>query len=156
MIHDLSSAEIDRFLSTCSWGHMACCDEGKPYVIPLAFAYQRGILYGQTIEGHKTEILRRHPTVCFQAEQETENGWISAMCHGTYEELDFSLLTSELAQAIIHVLSKRLGTTQERFGIQIPFVAASGRVEPVAVNGKKATLFRVVVTEKSGKEYRKE
>ncbi len=155
-MHDFSYAEIDRFLGEHSLGHMACSDAGKPYVFPLAFAYQRGIFYGQTIEGRKTEILRRYPSVCFQVEKETDNGWISVMCHGTYEELDFSQLTSELSQSIIHLLSKQLGATQARFGIQIPFVAASGHIEPVMVNGKKATLFRVVVTEKSGKEYKKE
>ncbi len=47
--------------------HLAMCDEGSPYVIPLCFGYRDGHLYFHCAqEGRKLEILRKNNRVCFE------------------------------------------------------------------------------------------
>lgn len=47
--------------------------EGKPYIVPLNFGYEDGVIYlhGATV-GKKTDALNVNPYVCFQVFTDTE------------------------------------------------------------------------------------
>jgi len=46
---------------------LAMADEDGPYVVPLCFGYQDGVLYFHGgSDGRKLDILRRNPRVCFE------------------------------------------------------------------------------------------
>lgn len=151
----LSDTDIDTLLARCVIGHLGCCENGKPHVFPMAFAYRDNVLYGQTTEGAKVAIMRENPVVCFQVEEMTDMGWESAALWGTFEELDFEQLSPGSATVAAELLSVRIGKKQAAFGMHIPYVLGE-KMEPVSVNGKRATLFRIVVREKSGRFLRHE
>jgi nitroimidazol reductase NimA-like FMN-containing flavoprotein (pyridoxamine 5'-phosphate oxidase superfamily) len=117
----------------------------------MAYVFYGNAIYGQTTEGKKIDMLRRNPTVCFQVQKLT-NHWRSALVNGTFEELDFAKLEQTEASMIVELLTMRLGAIQSTVGVSVPFTF-TGKAEPLTVNNKKSTLFRIVITEKSGREF---
>lgn len=149
MMGTLTEPEIDALLAQQQFGHLGCCSDGKPYVFPMAYAFHHDVLYGQTTEGSKVEILRRNPHVCFQVQDVQEDGWRSVQCWGTFEELDFESLEHGEASRIVRMLSEHLGSMQSQVGVHISF-GEGNKPSPMDVNGKLSTLFRIIVREKSG------
>jgi nitroimidazol reductase NimA-like FMN-containing flavoprotein (pyridoxamine 5'-phosphate oxidase superfamily) len=148
----LSDAKIDDVLTTEIFGHLGCIDNGKPYVVPMAFVFQENVLYGQTTEGKKIEMLRKNPKVCFQVERHKDGKWQSVMCHGTFEELDFKDITRSDQLVAIELLTKRIASIQKNVGVQVPYSYEKGTT-PLTLNGKQSTLFRILIEEKSGRAY---
>lgn len=59
-------SEMEDVLNRATVLHLAMVDDGKPYVVPLNFGYEANVLYLHCApEGHKLDILRKNPTVCF-------------------------------------------------------------------------------------------
>lgn len=53
--------------------HLAMCDQGRPYVLPLSFGYKDDHLYIHCAkEGRKLEVLRANPRVCFETAVDLE------------------------------------------------------------------------------------
>jgi nitroimidazol reductase NimA-like FMN-containing flavoprotein (pyridoxamine 5'-phosphate oxidase superfamily) len=147
----LSDRDIDALLSGQSFGHLACSDKGKPYIVPMAYVFHNNALYGQTTEGKKVDILRRNPLVCFQVEDVSGNGWRSAQCWGTFEELDFAALQQPQAVDIVRMLTKHIASIQQRMGVTVPF-GPDGQAA-VDQQGRRATVFRIAIQEKTGRWY---
>jgi uncharacterized protein len=61
-----SQDEINAIIGKCQVCHIAMVDnEGKPYVLPLNFGYEDGIIYFHSARtGKKIDILQRHASVC--------------------------------------------------------------------------------------------
>ena len=146
----LSNAEIDALLSSEVFGHLGCCDGGKPYIVPMAYVFRENVLYGQTTEGKKVEMLRKNPIVCFQVERLKEREWKSVICWGTFEELDFGELRKPEWMELVKLLTERIGDIQENVGIAVPF-SFSKDAAPLTINDRKSTLFRMRITEKTGR-----
>lgn len=149
----LSDTEMRELLESEVYGHLACSDNGKPYIVPLAYVFHENVLYGQTTEGKKIAILRRNPLVCFQVQQQKEKEWRSVMCWGNFEEFAFEKLNEVEASMIVELLTNRLGSIQENVGIAVPRYSFEQNAVPLLVNNRKSTLFRIVITEKTGKLY---
>ena len=46
---------------------LGLCDEGQPYVVPLCFGYEGGVIYLHSARvGRKIEILKRNQRVCVE------------------------------------------------------------------------------------------
>ncbi len=59
--------DIDGIIRHCRVCHLAMCDEGQPYVVPLSFGYDGCFLYFHTArEGRKIDIIKRNNRVCFE------------------------------------------------------------------------------------------
>ena len=53
--------DIDDIIRRCRVCHLAMCDEGQPYVVPLNFGYDGGFLYFHAApEGRKIDIIKRN------------------------------------------------------------------------------------------------
>jgi len=58
---------IDDIIRRCRVCHLAMCDDGQPYVIPLNFGYDGSFLYFHAaLEGRKIDIIRRNSRVGFE------------------------------------------------------------------------------------------
>lgn len=156
MEHPLSDREMNALLASEIFGHLACCENGRPYIVPLAYVFHENVIYGQTVEGKKTEILRTNPLVCFQVQKQINEEWKSVMCWGSFEEMDFQKLKTDEAISIVELLTKRLGSIQENVGIAIPRYSFTDKAVPLMTNNRKSTLFRIIVTKKTGRSYRSE
>jgi hypothetical protein len=92
--------DIDDIIRRCRVCHLAMCDEGQPYVVPLNFGYDGGFLYFHAApEGRKIDIIKRNNRVGFEfdilhdivtAEQACKWGakYESVMGSGTAEIVD--------------------------------------------------------------------
>jgi len=58
---------IDGIIERCHVCHLAMCDDGQPYVIPLNFGYDGCFLYFHAaLEGRKIDIIERNNRVGFE------------------------------------------------------------------------------------------
>jgi nitroimidazol reductase NimA-like FMN-containing flavoprotein (pyridoxamine 5'-phosphate oxidase superfamily) len=88
MFGTLHPDEIEDLLFARHVGHLACVVDGKPYIVPIAFAYDGGAIYSHTTPGRKVEALRSQPDVAFEIEDLTDpRRWRSVIVEGVYEEL---------------------------------------------------------------------
>jgi uncharacterized protein len=63
--------EIDTILSRATICRIGLIDQGIPYIVPLNFGYKDNCLYFHSApDGKKIELLKRNPTVCFEAEDD--------------------------------------------------------------------------------------
>lgn len=84
----LDDAQMEQVLHGNLIGHLGCCVNGIPYVVPICYTYYRGHIYGRTYEGTKLEALRENPNACFQVESiENMLEWKSVICWGKFDEL---------------------------------------------------------------------
>lgn len=82
-VQELSESEIEQVLERVGYGHLACCRDGQPYVVPVHYAYHEGSVYVYTTEGKKSEIIASNPRVCLQAEDVVDNQhWQSVIVEG--------------------------------------------------------------------------
>ena len=82
-IEDIAPAEMHALLQRGSFGHLGCARDGRPYVLPMNYAYDGKELYFFTTEGMKTQFIAANPHVCLQVEEITDSThWRSVMVTG--------------------------------------------------------------------------
>lgn len=59
-------AQIKKIIDKCPYCMVGLTDcEGNPYVVPMNFAYDNGVIYLHSgPEGSKVKMVTRHPQVC--------------------------------------------------------------------------------------------
>ena len=105
--------DIDDIIKRCRVCHLAMCDDGQPYIVPLNFGYDGRFLYFHTApEGRKIDIIKRNNRVGFEfdilhdivtAEQACKWGakYESVMGSGTAEIVDDLEAKKEALQLIM-------------------------------------------------------
>lgn len=81
---------IEALLRTALVGRIACCqhDEGRPYLVPLAYGYDGESAYAISGPGRKLAIMREQPLVTFEVDEATaEDRWRSVIADGEFEEI---------------------------------------------------------------------
>ena len=87
-VEDMAPAEMHALLQRESYGHLGCSRDGRPYVVPMQYAYDGKELYFFTTEGMKTQFIEANPKVCLQVEEITDSThWRSVMVIGQAEQL---------------------------------------------------------------------
>ena len=87
-VEDMAPAEMHALLQRECFGHLGCARDGRPYVVPMHYAYDGKELYFFTTEGMKTQFIEANPKVCLQVEEITDSThWRSVMVIGQAEQL---------------------------------------------------------------------
>ena len=87
-VEDMRPADMHALLERESFGHLGCARDGRPYVVPMNYAYDGKELYFFTTEGMKTQFIQSNPQVCLQVEEITDSThWRSVMVIGKAEQL---------------------------------------------------------------------
>ena len=87
-VEDMSPAEMHALLQRESFGHLGCARDGRPYVVPMHYAYDGKDFYFFTTHGMKTRYIDANPQVCLQVEEITDpTHWRSVMVVGKAEEI---------------------------------------------------------------------
>ena len=87
-VEDMTPADMHALLERESFGHLGCARDGRPYVVPMNYAYDGKELYFFTTEGMKTQFIQSNPQVCLQVEEITDSThWRSVMLIGKAEQL---------------------------------------------------------------------
>ena len=86
-VEDMTLEEIQRLLLRAGFGHLGCARaDGRPYVVPMHYAYDTKDVYFFTTEGMKTEYIEKNPQVCLQVEEvQGPSHWRSVMVNGRAE-----------------------------------------------------------------------
>lgn len=110
MLGELGGDQIERVLHSEVVGRIGCHDAGRPYVVPITYAYDGDAIYGHTSEGQKLHMMRANPYVCFEVEQVDDlANWRSVIAWGVFEEL-----TGEQEQRALRLFEGRArGTSSE-------------------------------------------
>jgi nitroimidazol reductase NimA-like FMN-containing flavoprotein (pyridoxamine 5'-phosphate oxidase superfamily) len=139
---DLSPSEIDDVLAAQTVARIACQEEGRPYIVPVAYAYADGAVLVHSLEGAKVRIMRANPRVCVQVDAVSGmTDWRSVVGWGDFEEL-----AGDEARAALRALVARL----------LPPGAAADDADPFCPPGleDRVVLFRVKLAERSGRAAR--
>ncbi len=149
MLGEMTEEQMERLLHAEMIGRIGCCDHGHVYIVPVTYAYNNGLIYAHSGEGHKVKIMRNNPEVCFEVEHvENMSNWQSVIANGTFEEL-----VGEEASRAMELLMERflpyLGTTSETLTPAHPDQPTSS--ETAKAGNHQAVVYRIRVKEKSGR-----
>jgi nitroimidazol reductase NimA-like FMN-containing flavoprotein (pyridoxamine 5'-phosphate oxidase superfamily) len=131
IIRHLESAGIEELLSRSIAGRIACNTAGdRPYLVPLAYAYDGESIYAVSGPGRKIELMRADPRVSFEVDRvETSDTWQSVVAEGEFEEVT----DADEIQMAIGLLEGATGVPVEMGDHSIVFrlrlTAKSGRYE---------------------------
>jgi nitroimidazol reductase NimA-like FMN-containing flavoprotein (pyridoxamine 5'-phosphate oxidase superfamily) len=139
-VEDMAPAEMHALLQMKSYGHLGCSRDGRPYVVPMQYAYDGKELYFFTTEGMKTQFIEANPKVCLQVEEITDSThWRSVMVIGQAEQLTSA---EELERAMKLIternpsLSPAISATQlDTWGRGVDI--ALYRIRPDLIDGRK-------------------
>ncbi len=88
LIRSLGKPECSEVLAGNRLGRLACAQGGRPYVVPIYFAFEDHCLYAFSMPGKKIEWMRANPLVSVLIEERGRGReWKSAVVDGRYEEL---------------------------------------------------------------------
>jgi nitroimidazol reductase NimA-like FMN-containing flavoprotein (pyridoxamine 5'-phosphate oxidase superfamily) len=140
MIGELSRGEVENLLMRANIGRIGCYAEGRVYVVPLTYVYDGECVYAHSADGLKIRAMRANPRVCFEVEDIADLAhWSTVIAWGDYQELS----GTDEERAAKLVLS-RLGPVQTS-------ATALPRFHGVAQESARTTLFRIRLTEKTGR-----
>jgi len=87
-IRTLSIDECNKVLAGHHIARLACVKDGRPYLVPIYYAYADESLYAFSIPGKKIDWMRANPHVSALVESPLPRGqWKSVIADGRYEEL---------------------------------------------------------------------
>ena len=123
-----------------SFGHLGCARGGRPYVVPMHYAYDGKDLFFFTTEGMKTQFINENPQVCLQVEEVTDSThWRSVMLNGKAEQITrneemekaMKLLTERNPSLTPAISATQLDALGRSVGIAIY------RITPELIDGRK-------------------
>mgnify|MGYP000919707464 CR=1 FL=1 len=134
MIKKLSDDEAYQLLRQGKLARLGCIDEGRPYVVPVNYYWERDSAYIHSLPGRKLEALRDNAAACLQVDDISSNvAWRSVLAFGEYEEVHNENERTRLLEAIC-----------DRFPYLTPVESRS------TDSAKDAVIFRIRVTELCG------
>ena len=139
-VEDMAPAEMHALLQRASFGHLGCARDGRPYVVPMHYAYDGKELYFFTTEGMKTQFIEANPKVCLQVEEITDSThWRSVMVIGQAEQLTNAEETQRAMKLITErnpSLTPAISATQlDTWGRAVDI--ALYRINPELIDGRK-------------------
>ena len=126
-------------------GRLGCHAGDLTYVVPISYAYDGIYIYGYAFEGMKIDMMRKNPTVCFQADN-TRNlaNWQSVISWGKFEELKEGRERDEALQKLNDRVLPIISSETMHLTSQWPF-------PPDKTEKFKGIVFRIRLTEKTGR-----
>ena len=139
-VEDMSPADMHALLQRQNFGHLGCSRDGRPYVVPMNYAYDGKELFFFTTEGMKTQFIEVNPLVCLQVEEVTDSShWRSVMVIGRAERLTASEDIQHAMQLIVErnpSLTPAISATQlDAWGRAVDI--GLYRITPEMIDGRK-------------------
>jgi nitroimidazol reductase NimA-like FMN-containing flavoprotein (pyridoxamine 5'-phosphate oxidase superfamily) len=139
-VEDMAPGEMHALLQRESFGHLGCARGGRPYVVPMQYAYDAKEIYFFTTQGMKTKYIDANPQVCLQVEEITDSThWRSVMVVGKAEQLTNTEETQRAMKLITErnpSLTPAISATQlDTWGRAVDIVLY--RIIPELIDGRK-------------------
>jgi uncharacterized protein len=146
LIQELTRQESLELLARAHLGRLACTQGGRPYVVPVYFAYDHDYLYSFSTVGQKIEWMRANPLVCVEVDEVvSQEQWASVIVFGRYEELP-DIPEWQGTRILAHTLLKRKAVWWEPayvktilHGTPRPLVPVFYRIHGLQITGHRAT-----------------
>lgn len=89
VIHHLDPDGIEALLTGSIVGRIACNQPSdRPYLVPLAYAYDGESIYAVSGPGRKLDLMRADPMVSFEVDDvEQSDRWQSVVAEAVFEEV---------------------------------------------------------------------
>ncbi|MBC7745645.1 MAG: pyridoxamine 5'-phosphate oxidase family protein [Flavobacterium sp.] len=85
---ELNESKIRIFLKENSLGRLGYTDGTTVYIVPMNYRLESNSIILYSLEGKKTNLMRNHPSVCFEVDRITDsNNWESVVITGFFEEI---------------------------------------------------------------------
>jgi nitroimidazol reductase NimA-like FMN-containing flavoprotein (pyridoxamine 5'-phosphate oxidase superfamily) len=137
-------------LSSQMIGRIACCDLQKPYIVPIAYAYDGKDIYYQTTVGKKLDSCAKTQIFVFKLIfSNSITNWQSIIIYGKFEELSQKETESArefLVNKIMPLMTNSKIHGYEHWEAREQHLDDSHRVKPI--------IFRLKIEEISGKYHR--
>ena len=139
-VEDMSPAEMHALLQRESFGHLGCSRDGRPYVVPMHYAYDGKDLYFFTTQGMKTKFIQSNPQVCLQVEEVNDSmNWRSVMVVGRANELT---VADEMQRAMKLITERNPSLTPAISATQLDALGravdiALYRITPEVIDGRQ-------------------
>ncbi len=139
-VEDMSPAEMHALLQRESFGHLGCARDGRPYVVPMHYAYDGKELYFFTTQGMKTRYIDANPQVCLQVEEITDRmHWRSVMVIGRADEITSP---EEMQRAMKFITERNPSLTPAISATQVDSLGravdiALYRITPEVIDGRQ-------------------
>jgi uncharacterized protein len=143
-----SREDLERILREENLGYLGLLHDGRPYVVPLNYAYTAGkIIFHCALEGQKIEAIRQGPRVCFTVGRQT--GEVREHAGGNPCHVDSDSVICYGRARLLEDLDERaaaLNAFNRRFRPQAPDLAPSRVKDCLAVE--------ITVSEMTGRQER--
>jgi uncharacterized protein len=139
-VEDMSPADMHALLQRENFGHLGCARDGRPYVVPMHFAYDGKELYFFTTQGMKTQYIDANPQVCLQVEEVNDTThWRSVMVVGRATEITG---TEEMQRAMKLITERNPALTPAISATQLDSIGravdiALYRISPELIDGRQ-------------------
>ena len=139
-VENMPPVEMYALLQTANFGHLGCAQNGRPYVVPMHYAYDGKELYFFTSEGMKSQFMNDNPQVCLQVEQITDSShWRSVIVIGRAEKLTNR---GEMERAMKQIAERNPSLTSTINATQLDATGRADdialyRIQPESIDGRK-------------------
>ncbi len=141
IIEELDRSQCKAVLSTVRFGHLGCCSNGQPYVLPIQFVAEGAYLYSFALTGQKIEWMRANPLVCVQVDEFGQNReWRSVIVNGRYEELPDRIGWKTERERAWSLLSQTANWWEP------------GGIKPVDQGTTPHLFYRIIIDEMTGRQ----
>ncbi len=119
-IESLTSKENIELIARNKFAHLACHNSKEVYLVPISYIFVDGYIYSHSKPGHKIDLMRKNPQVCFQVEEVQDFfHWKSVVLWGRFEEL----FGDESDRAMRNLIREFTGREKRRSDLEIDFAA---------------------------------
>ena len=147
-VRNLGTLECTQLLDANRLAHLACSNDGRPYIVPIYYAHAENTLYAFSMPGKKIDWMRANPLVSVLVEEHKKGReWKSVIADGRYEELPDRIGSKHQRDRAWSLLSKHADWWEP------------GGLKPVmspASDSSPHLFFRIAIDEISGREGKEE
>lgn len=143
MLGELTVPEIDDLLRSEVVARIGCHADGRTYVVPITYVFVGDAIIGHSTDGMKIRMMRRNPEVCVEVDRvKGLADWRSVIAWGQYEELTGEAGVRAMEQLVTHLAPRMPSETA---------VPAHGRHPDHSATAQSAVVFRIHLTQKTGR-----
>ena len=134
----LNTVDNIKLLERNRFAHLACHVKDDIFLVPISYVFADGYIYSHSKPGHKVEMMRKNPKVCFQVEEVQDFfHWKSVVAWGDFEELKGDAATT----AMRLLLHKFYENEKRRSELEIDFAAQL----------ESAIIYRIKINKSTGR-----
>lgn len=137
-IESLTSKENIEFIARNKFAHLACHYSKEVYLVPISYIFVEGYIYSHSKPGHKIDLMRKNPQVCFQVEEVQDFfHWKSVVLWGKFEEL----FGDDSDRAMRNLIREFTGSEKRRSDLEIDF----------ATQLESSIMYRIKIEKSTGR-----